>query len=311
MKFERAYCKEVDRVITPYIARELYFNEESQFYGEKLNFLCEDESCRKTLFPVGVYLQRKTKRALHFKSKDPLEHTCVKSNIVGGHSGKKIGKDDPFKITRYPNELLLNPLKSGGGKVGGIDVDDLDDTKPNKTQNSIGPGTSTKETPYRISSFEHLIDCFLSGEKKVLEEMDFTINGKTKKFYKFFKKIKYYLDEEGLIYYGEVSKIKKYGEKNYAIYFKDKPWVENESRIASIYINNELIEKFGKRKIFKDQLEELMNMENKKVTCYFVGVYPELTEYTDKKGNEKESVQVVIKDLRHLVITYDNIGDEE
>lgn len=259
MKFERAYCKEVDKVITPYIARELYFNEDSQFYGEKLEFLYEDKQCRKILIPVGIYLQKRTKRALHFRSKDALEHICGKNNKIEGHSGKDVGTDDPFKITRYPSELILNPSKSSGGKIGGIDVDDMDITNPNKTSNSIGSGTSTKEIRYKISSFEHLVDCYLSGDKKVLETMEFTINGKTKKFYNFFKKIKYYFDEEGLIYYGEISGIKKYGE-NYAIYFKDNAWVENAYRTVSIYINNELIDKFGKKKIFKDQLEELINI---------------------------------------------------
>lgn len=305
MKFERAYCEELNRVITPYIARELYFNEDSQFYGKKLSFLCEDKECRKTLIAVGVYLQKRTKRALHFRSKDALEHTCYENNIIGGHEGKKIGNDDPFKVTKYPTELILDPPKSGNPKVGGVDIDDDEGNKPSKTSNSIGSGSEIKETRYRIRSFEHLIDCYLNGDKKVLETMEFTINGKTKKFYSFFKKINYYLDEKGLVYYGEVSGIKKYGE-NYKVYFKDKAWVENAYRTVSIYIDKELINKFGKRKIFKEQLEDLSNVDDKKAICYFVGVYPEVIEYEFNK-NKKKSVQVTIKDLRHFVLTYDEI----
>jgi hypothetical protein len=304
MKFERAYCEEVNRVVTPYIARELYFNEDSQFYSKKLSFLCEDKECRKVLVPVGIYLQRRTKRALHFRSKDALEHKCDKNNIIGGHSGSEIGNDDPFKITRYPTELILDPPKPGGSKIGGIDIDDEDD-KSNKTSNSTGPGTGIKETRYRIRSFEHLIDCYINGDKKVLETMKFTINGKTKKFYSFFKKVKYYSDEEGLVYYGEVSGIKKYGE-DYKIYFEDKAWVENSYKTISIYIDNGLINKFGKRKTFREQLNDLCDIGDKRVTCYFVGIYPEVTEY-EVNNEKKKSVQVKIKDLRHFVLTYDEI----
>lgn len=64
MKFERAYCIELKRIITPYTARELYFDEDGEFFGNKLNFQCEDKECRKELISVGAYREKKLKE--HF-----------------------------------------------------------------------------------------------------------------------------------------------------------------------------------------------------------------------------------------------------
>lgn len=303
MKFERAYCIELKQIITPYIARELYFDENSEFFKTKLNFQCEDKDCRKELISVGVYMDKKTKRALHFRSKDAMEHICNCNDLSKNKSGKTIGEDDPFKITKFPTEFILNPPKSKN-IVGSIsEIDEEEGNESDKTTNSKGLGIKTKSSKYKISSFEHLVDCFTSGDKKILEKQDLTINGKTKKFVKFFKPVKYYMDEEGLIYYGKIENIKKYG-KNYAIYFKDRVWVDGDKKHISIYITDELIDTFSRKRLFRQQLDDLIkNIDNENLNCYFVGVYPNLKSY-DKNGTKKTSIAVELKDLRHLVLNY-------
>lgn len=303
MKFERAYCIELKRIITPYTARELYFDEDGEFFGTKLNFQCEDKECRKELISVGTYREKKTKRALHFRSKDAKEHICNCNDESKDKSGKKLGKDDSFKVTKFPEEFILNPpkTKNMGGSIN--EIDEEEGNKSNKATNSAGLGISTKYNKYRISSFEHLVDCFTSGDEKILKNQNLTINGKTKNFVKFFKPVKYYKDEEGLIYYGKVGSIKKYG-KNYSIYFEDRVHIDGEYKHISIYITEELIDKFSRRKLFRQQLDDLIeNINDVNINCYFVGVYPEVKTY---KVNdiEKTSISVDLEDLRHFVLNY-------
>ncbi|BCL40015.1 hypothetical protein NSMS1_64620 (plasmid) [Nostoc sp. MS1] len=63
--------------------------------------------------------------------------------------------------------------------------------------------------------------CFI--RKKVLK-----INNLVLPYYKFFKHIQYFLDREGLIYWGKIKKIIKYGS-NYAIEYDKRIFVERKT----------------------------------------------------------------------------------
>ncbi|WP_460385257.1 hypothetical protein [Pseudomonas amygdali] len=76
MKFGRAHCEELKKLLSPYQARDLYTNEDGEHYAQELTFLCEDQRCRALLTPVGIYMARKSKRALHFRTKDTHASDC-------------------------------------------------------------------------------------------------------------------------------------------------------------------------------------------------------------------------------------------
>lgn len=85
----------------------------------------------------------------------------------------------------------------------------------------------------------------------------------------------------GLIYWGFVKEIKKYG-KIYRIVFKDKPKVDNINYSISIYIQNEGL-------------------------CFFVGAYPQFVEV--EKNKEKFKVlDVTIDNLDHIAFTFGGGG---
>lgn len=112
MKFDRAYCVELKDGVTPYKAREIYLGEGDEFFGRQLTFRCEDPRSRSQLTAVGVYMPRKSKRALHFRSKEEHEAAC---GFIGSGTSRLKGNlppenEDEFKPTNFPPELVLDPL---------------------------------------------------------------------------------------------------------------------------------------------------------------------------------------------------------
>lgn len=116
MKFGRAWCDEVGDAITPYRAREMHTDEDAEFYGKELTFQCEDKDCRVRPTPVGIYMTRKSKRALHFRTKD--EHSPDCDFVQPGSGGAKVRRpsdgEDDYKPTDFPTDLVLSPQPRQG-----------------------------------------------------------------------------------------------------------------------------------------------------------------------------------------------------
>lgn len=301
MKFDKTYCEELNNYITPYYARELYFDENNEYYNVELTFKCPDELCRIDLVGVNIYKSKRSKKALHFRTKPKKIHQCQKGIEKGASSpsDSKAGDEEGFKVTRYPSEFLIERPK-----VGELFVPEIEDFQVTTdviiSTHSKHPTPSNKKSIIKTSCLDHLVDCYLNGDQNELRMQPLTINGKTKIFFNFFKKIKYYLDEKGLIYWGEVKSIKKYG-KNYSIYFEDRPLVGGKKFSVSIYIQNEIIDRYRKKKMFKEQIEGLIEAKEP-VLCFFVGTYPVLT---DVEGETSFKVlQVNIDNLDHISLTF-------
>ncbi|WP_461309427.1 hypothetical protein [Azonexus hydrophilus] len=73
------------------------------------------------------------------------------------------------------------------------------------------------------SYLDLVVDCFLSGDEDG-KKGNLTISDKTKPFGRFFKKIQYFGDEAGLIYY--IDDLKIYKGKGIGLRFVDSVWVE-------------------------------------------------------------------------------------
>lgn len=301
VKFDKAYCEQLESFITPYLARELYFDESSGYYQKELHFMCPDISCRVDLVGVNIYNKKRNKKALHFRTKPKTEHKCAKYHDRGSQkpSDSKTGDEEGFKVTKYPSEFLLERPQSGKGTVI-IEIEEFESSGVNSSEYSQNPTPNDKKSILKTSCLDHLVDCYINGSQDEIKKQTLTIDSKTKTFFNFFKIIKYYQDEEGLIYWGEINHIKKYGQ-NYRIIFKDRPSVNGKNLPASIYIKNELIERYRKNKMFRVQIEELIKAK-KPVLCFFVGVYPKPVEVEWK--TKFEVLEVDITNLDHISFAF-------
>ena len=301
MKFEKAFCEELNQPITPYLARELFFDEENEYYNKKLNFKCPDDRCRAKLIGVRIYNPKRPKKALHFRTKDDHINGC--SGVVRknrGNNNKNIKGEEGFKVTRFPEVFLLErPKLIRKGTVSNeVKIDD--ELSINESINNSGK--EEKKSILKTSSLDHIVDCYLNGDKSIISAQTLSIGDKTKYFKNFFKHIKYFQDEEGLIYWGEIREIKKFGT-NYKLIFKDKPWFDGENLQLSIYIKNEIIEKYRKRRLFRTQIEDLLGSDLE-ILCFFVGVYPQVKSLS-KNNTTFNILDVELEHLDHISLTFD------
>jgi hypothetical protein len=310
MKFDKAYCVETQSAITPYLARELYFDENSPYYERKLSFKCEYEKCRIELVGVNIYSERRPKKALHFRTKPHLEHdpNCEFYNQKHGSETNRTSKskdEEAFKISKYPSVFLLErPKTSNNDKTTiEIEIDGENKTVINKGGTN-GNNPLNKKTELQTSCLDNIVDCFLPGNKKQLSNSKLTIGNKTKYYKNFFKPILFYTDEEGLIYWGKVKDIKPYG-KNYRTLFKDRPKIGENNFTVSIYIEEKVIQQYRKKKMFRNQLDGLRTRESSdNVLCFFVGSYPKLTEIRKDDGTVFSVLDVKIENLDHIAFTF-------
>ncbi|KOR89631.1 hypothetical protein [Paenibacillus solani] len=316
MKFEKAYCEEINRCIDPYEARDLYFSNDSNYYMRKLTFLCPSEHCRVPLLQVAIYRKEKTKAKIHFRTKSLTNHIfspkkCdyyydVDQDFTNEVNAKK---SNHKKKSVLPSEfLLIKPTQLMKSLRSVENTMNTNNNTINKVTRSKSIGSTTKGVSnVKTHYFEHIIDCYENNDPNTLKTQTLTINGKEKSYYSFFKKCEYFSDEEGLIYWGEVTKLKKYG-KNYRIRFKKKAWINEKGLEITIYLNSDLIQSYNKKNQLLEVLEKLTTF-NGEIRCYFVGVYPNIKKISDK-GNDFEAVSVKIENLDHLVFRFDSVVEE-
>lgn len=305
MKFGRAYCEELDELVSPYRARELYTDEDSEHYGKELTFGCEDPNCRARLTPVGIYMVRKSKRALHFRTKEDHKAGCgfVKPG-AGGKVRKPPEHEDDYKPTNFPTELDLNPPKRKGGGGSGANGGDADEGIGGGSGSGYGGGDKRK-TSSRTRYLDLVVDCFLSGDEDG-KKGNLTISDKTKPFGRFFKKIQYFGDEAGLIYYGPIDDLKIYKGKGIGLRFVDSVWVEKRPYRVWAHISQEVIDGSSRRKSFVAEIAELKRAVDAKeeVVAFFVGAYPVKTPVEMKDGTTFELYSAELSSINHLSLAF-------
>lgn len=156
--------------------------------NKQFTFLCENETCRRSLTPVGIYMERKSKRALHFRAKNGHEIGCgfLQHLKNGGRIRRPTENEDDYKLTYFPTELNLDPPKrKGRGNVPPIPHTDIESVEIEG--GSIVNGDERRKTKTKTRYLDLVVDCFLSGDDESKKGF-FTIAGKTKNFYQFFKK---------------------------------------------------------------------------------------------------------------------------
>lgn len=306
MRFNRAYCDELEKPVSPYMARELYTDEESEHFGQRLTFRCEDPVCRARVTAVGIYMSRKSKRALHFRTQE--EHLSECSFLVGNASrGERHGiasQEDDFKISQFPSELDLAPRPRASARVKLAEDSEATNSSAPSSSVNFDDDITRRRTVTRTRYLDYVVDCFLSGEEES-KGKNFTIAGKTKEFRRFFKRARYFQDEAGLIYYGVIDKLIVYKNKGVGLRFIDYIWSGERKQRIWVYISQEQIDGSSRRRAFLAETEELESamQANESVEAYFVGAYPEL-ETIERDGNTFELYKAELSSLDHLSLRF-------
>lgn len=306
MNLGRAYCSELGETLSPYHAREIYTDEDDHYFKKQLTFLCENEKCRKILTPVGIYMDRKSKRALHFRAKNGHEIGCgfLQPLNNGGKVRRPTENEDDYKPTYFPTELDLDPPKrKGRSKVPPPTPTDIESAEIEGS--SIVNGDEKRKTKTKTRYLDLVVDCFLSGDDESKKGF-FTIAGKTKRFYQFFKKIQYFGDEQGLIYYGTIDKLNMY-KKDYGIGIRfASPHVIDKKR-TRIWLNipQACIDESRRKTAFLNEIAELKKAvdEGESVDAFFVGTYP-VKVLIERDNDSFESYSADLKSVDHLSLVF-------
>ena len=288
MKYDQAYCTSLEDKLTIYEVRDLNFDESDNFDSDESDFLCPDDLCRemvgeKSKLSVVNAKRRKYVKTPHFRDtvntlhreKCPYGNPDQVTDDVAPESTHTEGvKEHHFptefipKRKRYTKKAPKKPLDGREGVEATV-------SRTNPTTN-LSRGKSTNKT----SVLEHIVECYVSNinDKKKLNSMPLTISGIKLSYWSFFKKIRYFEDREGLIYWGQVKSIKDY-KFSFRVDFAD--WVRGKP--VSLYIKKSLIDSYRKRKMFLDEIRDVIQSDDEKY-CFFYGIYPQVKEvkYGDK-----------------------------
>ena len=220
MKYPKAYCCEIDDCLSIYEVRDLNFDEGEEFDSENVTFLCPDAICRedvgrKALLTTVNAKNRKYKKSPHFRDIPSTEHSSrcsYKVDYIDTLSRQPTSThEEGIKETDFPEEFLPSQkkyprkLKESEGE--------LEHAERRSSQSNIRAKANGRKTSVnRTSQLEHIVECYISnsGDKKLLKRMPLTISGATKNYWSYFKKVQYFQDGQGFIYWGKIKKIVDY-----------------------------------------------------------------------------------------------------
>ncbi|WP_256814834.1 MULTISPECIES: hypothetical protein [Pseudomonas] len=306
MKFGRAHCEQLNKSLSPYQARDLYTDEDGEHYAQELTFLCEDQQCRTRLTPVGIYMARKSKRALHFRTKDEHAQSCgfLQPGVAGGVTRSPTEQEDDYKPSVFPTELELTPRarKENGGSATTTSRSD-DEVSGGGSEPSSGG--NRRKTSTRTRYLDLVVDCYLSEDNASKNQL-LTIADKTKPFARFFKKIQYFQDETGLIYHGLLDDLNLYPGKGVGLRFAEPVWVDKKRFRVWAYVPQEHIDESRRRKAFLAEMDELEKAvkAGEQVHAFFVGAYPVKSTVEKKDGSQFEVCRAELLSIDHLSLVF-------
>jgi hypothetical protein len=311
MTFDKAYCQEFNGNITAYKARREYFAQDDTNY--KFTFFCPDENCNVELTSVNIYTAGIFKHKPHFRTKKNCNHSS-ECSIINDYDkeSKSINKgttsssEHGQKINKYPDEFILKrPKCENQNKIEQTTDDDFD-IEPRQKRESVTV-LSNNAKPHATSYLENVVDSYEDMDEWERNRAYITLNNQRRTYYNTFKKVQYFEDGENFIFYGEIEPIKPYG-KNYSITFKDKVWINKKPYQINMYITNESIKKYRLSRLFQETINTSILLGNnlKNTKCYFVGSYPKIKKVLLKDGKSFTVYEVVIENLDHLVIKFED-----
>jgi len=310
LKYNEAFCVGIGN-LTIYKVREFNFDENNDFDSNSKDFLCPDEECQKqthgkckitTVNADAVrYKQpphfRDTKNTVH---RDNCPYASEKTSI-DEEASSKTNNSKKYKEGNFPTEFTLTKRKYKR-KDDALKDDELEPKTHITNSKTASTKTRGKNTSAnKTSSFEHIIECHVSNmdDKEKLKSIPLTINNLKYNYWTYFKKIQYFKDREGLIYWGEIKEIKDY-DHSFRIDFLEKIYEDEKLYTISLYIKKSVIDSYYKKTRFKTEIREAKANLNDEF-CFFYGAYPEI-KTAEYKGKEFKVYNIEIENLDHLLI---------
>jgi hypothetical protein len=305
MKYDAAYCSLIKDKLTIYEVRDLNFDETDDYDSDNSIFLCPDDECREELgekakLSVVNAKRRKYIKTPHFKDTPSTLHRekCPYGNLT-----QSINTDDPASTHtegltehHFPTEFIprrrkyyKRVQKKTIGENEGLDIG-VSKSRPSKNQSR---GKSTNRT----SVLEHIVECYVSNidNKDILTKMPLTIEGLKLSYWSFFKKIKYFQDRQGLIYWGKVRAIKDY-DFSFRVDFADRV---NEKSVC-LYIRKNVLDSYRKKGVFLEEIREAIQ-DNSEKYCFFYGIYPENKKVKNSES-QFEVYNAEVVNIDHILI---------
>lgn len=319
MKFDLAYCLNLDDKLSIYDVRDLNFDETVAFDSAKEQFQCPNDACRATFDVANVLGTFNAKnvnyvRTPHFKNIPSTRHIegCPYVSLKTAASGLESdgAEADDGREEHFPSELLLTRreyVRKPSSPTMAADVM-RDEREPSAASHVEHP--SRDSAPDKTSVFAHPVECFVSNfaDKDLLKRKPLKIGEHTAPYGSFFKKIEYLQDNKGLIYWGKIKEIKDY-TLSFRIDFEAKVWfkqpheAKNKPYSVNVYLSKKLIDNYRKRKAFLAEIKHAIDSDAP-LHCFFYGVTPELKQVPSKK-NPEETFGVFsanIENLDHFII---------
>lgn len=311
-QIDNAFCHQASSVLSIYQVRDMHFDEDDTFDANTASFECVGERCSVELRGVN-HKAVKFKRVPHFRVLKGHDHSDECDFEKEAHSDSQpnngVREKEGYKDTNYPAELLLERMRPPRGSGKPSRVRD----SHNESDAASGQRSKNGRTPHQTSCLEHIVGTFLRHGKEVLRSELLTIGENTWYYPNAFKPIKwFYKDPPGFIYWGKVKKIQRYAE-GYSIIFSDWPYYQGKPRQVGIYLKDELIEGYRKRRLFRSYIDALLPAPSGQVDCYFVGAYPTLKgePVILRSGKSFTPLEVHLTNLDHLLLWFNEEEEGE
>lgn len=305
MKYDEAYCSILQDKLTIYEVRDLNFDETGQYDSDDSTFFCPDDRCREEVgerskLTVVNAKKRKYIKTPHFKDTPSTEHrencpygnpTQMKASEVSESTHTEGIKEHHFPTEFIPERKRYVKNIDSDKSEGQVDLSAVSSSSTPQKNKTRGKSTN------RTSVLEHVVECYVSnsGDKETLRSMPLAIGDLKLNYWSFFKRIRYFQDREGLIYWGRIRQIKDY-KFSFRIDFVER--VDNGS--VSLYIKKKAIDSYRKRRAFLEEIREFVESNGVKY-CFFYGSYPQLKKI-ENGDNEFVVYNAEIENLDHLLI---------
>ncbi len=305
IRIKKAYCIELEQVVTPDEARREYLSRE--VVEGKFAFLCSEEACREAGVRVigAAYRTAATEGvryvAAHFKRQDAHLDGCVwiddePAPILGdGHTDRSATtRRAKRKLTDFvdvfdprPDDEIPLTMKGTDGNhdIAGVG---WNSTKKRGERDRGHDGSLT-----RTSYLDRLVDCYLEAKATLSDEEfrslnievegvgTFTLNG-------YFRLIKYVsLTTRDRVLFGGATFVGRYG-----LGFKLKFFDKVGALPVFLYVSPDTMRQYR----YRNYLSRLID-QHESVRYFRVFALGSLA--VSPKGN---SIDLVIDDLRHLAI---------
>lgn len=306
MKFDKAYCVQLDDKLSIYDVRDLNFDDTVDFDSDKQRFQCPDDACRAALGPdnrLTTYNAKNVrfKKTPHFKDRPSTRHLpeCPYFRTESAASESAEREDN------FPVELLLTRRTYVRKPVSTAARGESESLPPATPPADTAPAApAVKNQPLRTTVFAHPVECFVSNaaDKEQLKAHTLKIGEQTLSYGAFFKKIEYCQDKPGLIYWGKIKAIKSY-TTSFSIQFDKPVWLDKKRYPVNVYLSKDLIENYRQRRVFLEEIQHAMD-NSEDLYCFFYGVTPELKTLPGKKDPEKpfSVFSCEIENLDHFII---------